>query len=341
MASSLKIYTSGQISNWISKNTKNSIDTLEPTVNINDSRLFPTHLRRLWNTRIQDPETMKKLAATTLVANKTIYGAIIAKFPNWKNQQNPPPTVRSDHFELYKEMMRNMTSDLPFVPAFWSHVHTKLCPQNQHAHFRHGHLVNRSENGLPHSHFQVWHDFQFFDDDVLGELRRGSIKPGDLYSSTDYSSHAGSYQAYSNGTLLRNGVPFKDEDILVVMEDISEVAIVNGSTVLIDELSKMNTDIVFLGWCDGASPNHTPSCIFAYALTRKAARFLVQTFEPCSLSIEELFARACKNDRPADRLTWRLAHSWSYSFNDKYPRHGDKTTGLFHKHRIEHFHLAF
>lgn len=293
--------------------------------------------RKLWNGRIQDPETLKKFAATSIVPNKTVFGAVLTMYPEWDYSSNAAPTSSlGEHDKMYKEGISNLTKELPFKVSFWPYAHTKLCPQNLHSRFRgHGHMANRTENGMAHSHFQLWQDFAFFDYDVIAQYQRGDIKPGELYSSTDYSSHGGLFQAYSNGTLLRNGLPFKDDDILVVMEDISDVAITNANITIIDELTKMNSDVLFLGWCDTKDEMKVPSCVYAYAITRKAASFLVKHFEPCSLLVEETFTKLCKNDAP-NRLSWRLAHSWSHTFNSNYPRHNDHTKGIFHKHLKQH-----
>ena len=70
-----------------------------------------------------------------------------------------------------------------------------------------------------------------------------------------------------------------DSDILVLLEDDAVVAVNNVHQVLLDELSDMSTDHLFLGWCYGR--RYMPMCTHAYAITRPLARRLVEQFDLC------------------------------------------------------------
>ena len=79
-----------------------------------------------------------------------------------------------------------------------------------------------------------------FDNDVLGAIHRP--KPEYITSNT-YSSVSGVFQAASNGSLYKNGIPFLDDDILIVLEDTAERAVEDVTQALKDELSLMSTSI--------------------------------------------------------------------------------------------------
>ena len=82
--------------------------------------------------------------------------------------------------------------------------------------------------------------------------------------------------ATENGTLYKNGVPFLDDDILIVFEDDADIAIKDLENTLREELGMMTTDILYLGWCSGRLARPVPLCMHAYAVTRRGARKMVK-----------------------------------------------------------------
>lgn len=98
-----------------------------------------------------------------------------------------------------------------------------------------------NDRGVAMSHYQIWHDF----------VTQGNKHP----------------QLVS------------DKDILVLLEDDAVIAVQDVKQVLLNELSDMSTDHLFLGWCYGR--RYMPMCTHAYAITRTLARKLVNEFDLC------------------------------------------------------------
>jgi hypothetical protein len=89
------------------------------------------------------------------------------------------------------------------------------------------------------------------------------------------------YQVWHNFVTQGNKNPkmATDQDILVLLEDDAVIAVRNVHHVLHQELSDMNTDHLFLGWCFGR--RYMPMCTHAYAITRVLAKKLVAEFDLC------------------------------------------------------------
>jgi hypothetical protein len=148
------------------------------------------------------------------VPNVTIYGAIItAGGPSTPLQSITDQTNQLKSNSSIAPVMDVMTARmnnvkqlqqlLPFALVEWPPIFTKPCPQ-----FSHGH---KTERGVALAHYQIWLDFVFFDNDVLDAMKRP--KP-EYLSSTPYSSISGKFTAYENGSLYKDGVPFRDDGIV-------------------------------------------------------------------------------------------------------------------------------
>lgn len=286
--------------------------------------------------RLRKKETLEitpdLLGNGNIVPNITVFGAIIMSDAGKQitsatsagtNEIKSDGHTASELAEMRLIHARQQMQLYPFPLVEWPAVFTRPCPQNRHGH--------KTEHGLALAHYQIWLDFIYFDRDVLQALERMEVKE-EGYRSTTFTSTGGEFMAYPNGSLYKNGIPFRDDDILVVLEDDAEIAIVGANTTLIEEFATMNTDLLFLGWCDGRAARPVPLCAHAYALTRKGARKLVHYFEPCGMAVDEQFVILGKNHW----LTYRTAHPWSYEKNyiSTYPVSGDHTKGIIHQKRI-------
>mmetsp|Transcript_2971 Transcript_2971/g.5062 ORF Transcript_2971/g.5062 Transcript_2971/m.5062 type:complete len:462 (+) Transcript_2971:74-1459(+) len=149
---------------------------------------------------------------------------------------------------------QQLVQSFPFKVVKWPSIYSKTCPhfahnQNQ---YREWHGNHRSERGIGLSHMQIWLEFLFFDNDVLD----ARVRPKPEYITSNwYSSISGTFTAVQNGSLYKNGIPYLEEDILLVFDDtvrfISTIepgpipsSAVNLSEVLSHELSHMDTDIL-------------------------------------------------------------------------------------------------
>lgn len=74
----------------------------------------------------------------------------------------------------------------------------------------------------------------------------------------------------------------KDDDIMIVFEDDAVIAVQDVNKVMHRELSTMNTDLLFLGWCYGHK--RMPMCTHAYAVSRKGAKRMIEEWDTCSTS---------------------------------------------------------
>lgn len=254
--------------------------------------------------------------------NITIYGAVMNSDIDILHT-DPKTWTPEMFFEKRLSLMRlqnihNLSLELPFELVHWPAVITRPCPQNRHG--------QKTERGVGLAHYQVWLDFIFFDHDVLKEIPLG-IKG--IYNSTTWSSTSGMFAATEDGSLYKNDKVYRDDDILVIFEDDAESIVTHTNETILEELNEMTTDILYLGWCEGRLARPVPLCTHAYAVTRRGARILVDKYEPCGKAIDEQMVQICKNGW----LTFRSAHSWSYKegLKPEYPRHGDKTFGIFHQ----------
>ena len=125
----------------------------------------------------------------------------------------------------------------------WPPLRVAQCPQDDRE--KHG----SSERGLSWAHYQILLEFIYFDDDVMKEWEKvGGMQKDTVYESNSISSLSSVFTAVaekSGGTststfvgggkgasdvrkkeiaswpsgLYKNGIPFKEDDIMVMLED--------------------------------------------------------------------------------------------------------------------------
>lgn len=264
----------------------------------------------------------------------TVYSAVITSVIN-KNAHNHQRDKKHNSHNSHSSHNTNTTEQestitraqniqilrdvLPVPLTEWPAVFTRPCPT-----FLQGHSTER---GVGMSHYQIWSDFVFFDNDVL--LAREREKP-EYLPGTPYSSISGRFRAYENGTLYKNDVLFSDKDIIMIFEDDVESVIDELNTTLAEELIAMNTDVLFLGWCEGRMAKPVPLCAHAYAITRAGAKKLMKYYEPCGKAVDEQFVMMAKNGW----ISYRRANPWSYkSFRKDYVMIDRKTDGIFRQNK--------
>jgi len=126
--------------------------------------------------------------------------------------------------------------------------------------------------------------------------------------------------------LYKDGIPFRDDDLLVILEDDAEIAIKDISNTLIEEFNDMkDIDLLYLGWCEGRTARPIPLCTHAYAITRKGAKSLIKHFEPCGLAYDWQLVTYIRNKW----LTYRSAHHYSFGNNYKQGYKNSNTRGIF------------
>lgn len=192
------------------------------------------------------------------IFNKTAYAAIISTGCNGlSNALN------------YDEALGGFP--VPF--RIWSAIQTKSCP-----HFLRGSHRNEKGHGL--SHLQALMDFYFFDNDVDEARFR---KNPEYIASTTYSSVSGNFQSFANGTLFKNDVEYKMDDLLIVFEDKATMNITliekNFWASFADELSRFQEDIFIFGNCK--TQDKLELCMTAYAISRHGAKVVSQYFDLC------------------------------------------------------------
>jgi hypothetical protein len=297
------------------------------------------------------PFDVNKLGTDKFIFNRTVFGAIIMSdygegnrdiagnevaekkskennFTDNFTSLNGSSNTSMSAVKLSAIRSKNalkMIGQLPFPVTHWPPVFTKACPFTKHQH--------RTERGLVYAHYQIWLEFVFFDHDVLQNLARKQFKG--LYKSTAWSSRSGAFMAAENGSLYKNGLPFYEDDMIVIFEDDADIAVSNVVGAMRDELSNMTTDLLYLGWCEGRLAKPVPLCTQAYAMTRRGARKAIEYFEPCGLALDEQFVIWAKNNM----ITWRRAFDANYinRFNDDYPQARDTTKGIFHQKSMGSF----
>lgn len=278
---------------------------------------------------------------SSFVQNKTIYGAIIMTDYSEKHQVSSKKKRlrcfrafrakycrRDKNAELSAERSRSsreMIAQLPFPVIHWPPVFSKSCPYVPKQH--------QSERGLLYAHLQIWLDFVYFDHDV--RIKGIEKKVNGTYEN-EYSGYVnGTFMASENGTLYKNGSPYPDENVLVVFEDDSEIAVLDLHDSLRIEFTKMSTDLLFLGWCRGYFAKNIPLCTHAYALTMEGARKAIKHIEPCGGALDEQFVTMVRNKW----ITYRQAFSTSYKGKDNawYSNNSDNTFGIFHQKSLGSF----
>eukprot|EP01039_Chlorochromonas_danica_P002643 gene2643-2887_t len=236
---------------------------------------------------------------------RTLYAALLHLPPP------PPPSATSSsmhrldedshfHHQHHHHPSRatgsgsEMQAIIPAPLRPWPFIEMKPCPQyslhpsssssSSSGSPATGHRLSDTGHGL--SHFQIWTDFVFFDLDVL-EAR---VRPTPEYvASTTYSSVSGHFQAFPNGTLTKNGVPYLEDDLLVVLEDNLVLNISHAHSVEQDLrevfLSLKDVDVVWLTSCPPLALQDG-ICNYAYAATRRAYRSIIEHFDICGRSLE-------------------------------------------------------
>lgn len=215
------------------KNQSNRSYSLEdePKNSLRASKQEETeNTRQLTNAMILSyPDT----GTSTYLTNRTVHGALIPYCEHHNLDTINPYHCHNTSF--YAE-------SLPFPLVLWPIVSTTYCPYYSIE----GSPDHHHEHGLGLSHLQVWLEFVFYDLDVLDGLTR---EPPEYLENIYHTSISGHFQAFDNGTLQKNHVPYQDNDILVIIEDI---AYWNATKENLDLLYSMlnhlqGEDIVLLG----------------------------------------------------------------------------------------------
>lgn len=91
-------------------------------------------------------------------------------------------------------------------------------------------------------------------------------------------------------------------DIGVIFEDDSWPSTPESLTLMHNELKNMKGDILYLGWCNNVvDVNYIPpQCAHAYAITRRAAKHLLQNFDQCDMAVDNVIS--------GSNLEWSLAN---------------------------------
>ena len=266
-----------------------------------------------------------KQGVVGLIPKISLHGAIIMSDRGTDNPNDTPEQTEKKQRLISARLhsVHKLMSELPFPLSEWAAVFTDPCPLYPGGH--------KTERGLIWAHYRIFREFAYFDPVVLSQIPNyvQGQKVNELNHSI--SSSDGVYVAYQNGSLYKNGIPFLDEDIITIFEDDAESAINGLNTTILEEFSQMNTDLLFLGWCDGRMARPVPLCAHAYAVTRRGARKLTQFLEPCGRALDEQFVIFGKNNF----ITWRKAFGHSYKdLNEKYKNlYGEKTYGIFHQNK--------
>jgi hypothetical protein len=292
------------------------------------------------------------LGTRELVPNITIYGSIImtdylkelssiVEAAGLKNETVSPKVAIAAL--RGKRVREGALREIPFPVVEWPPLRVSQCPQDDRE--KHG----SSERGLSWAHYQILLEFIYFDYDVMKEWEKpGGMQNDTIYESNPFSSISSVFTAVAPKSgettklvagsgvaeerlkevqswppgLYKNGIPFKDDDIMVMLEDDVVVAIKDVQGTLKEEFQDMQgTDLLYLGWCEGRLARPIPLCSHAYAVTRRGARKIVKHFEPCGLAYDWQFVTMIRNKW----LTYRQAHKFSYENNYK-PNFGNAFT---------------
>jgi len=274
--------------------------------------------------------------------------------------QNITPPHKALLATQRRAKMHEIGLQLPFPLVEWPPIRSKQCPGDNRV--QHG----SAERGVSLAHYQILLDFIYFDYDVSKEYNApGGMRSDSVYVGNDYSAVSAKFAAVgpksSDGKstltktatskatgsatsastaaaqdeawyrdqppgLYKNGVLFRDDDIIIIFEDDVEIAINGLDSTLREELNDMaTTDLLFLGWCEGRLARPVPLCAHAYAITRRGARQLVKHFEPCGLAYDWQLVTIIRNKW----LTYRTAHPYSYNNNYREGFWSGATRGIF------------
>jgi hypothetical protein len=263
---------------------------------------------------------------------------------------------------------RELQKELPFPVAEWPGVFTTRCPQKVNQ------LQHKTERGVAMAHYQIWHDFQYFDPMILNATEHqdnqsefyqplskiipllpswvdNEIKLAVLQNenfkawTSEDGTFIGMYKDNGNGKgkgeimLFKNAVRYRDTDVITILEDDADISTSNNITdVLYEEISyhilEKKKDALWLGWCEGRKAWPVPLCLHSYVLSRRGARIASANFEICGLAVDEQLVKMCKNNL----LQYDRARTFSYRPSNKnYPQPKDNTKGIFHQKRMGSF----
>ena len=234
------------------------------------------------------------------LANKTIYGALIH-------------TVRDKVANAIQKKYYDSRRP-PFPLAAWPYTRVKSCPgRNGRAPW-----LTDEEKSMATAHMQAWLEFTFFDHDVLKARERGAHSNGPYYS-TWYSSNSGNYTLAADGSLHKHGLPFLETDVMVMIEDSAEIALLDErvtAAIMTAVADIGSADLLFLGRCEAdrlkrdkktassssSNMSSTVMCSNAYAITRRGARQLIAHYDPCGRTLDELMESLLQRDVLAHRV---------------------------------------
>jgi hypothetical protein len=213
-------------------------------------------------------------------------GAMILTDPKLAPVFAPKSSGEENDQTVYAERRveygRATAATMPFPVAFYWSVYAPDCPGRTF-----GRKNSVHARGVALSHFQIWADF------ARGGERIFLAKPNKR----------------GDDDKQNRSVNRSSSDVLVILEDDAEVSVKNLTAVLAVELANMNTDLLYLGWCETRISSF-PMCTHAYALTREGARKLVSHFDICSKLPIDLQLEALSKD---NIFTLRLAFPQSYT----------------------------
>jgi len=209
-------------------------------------------------------------------ADHNIYSAIISTDPKMarimgRDFHKVPQGVDgtpANNANKRMEHAKAMTAQLPFPVETWRSIYTQNCPKRK---------TKGNDRGVMLAHYQVWQAWDY----QTRELQRSGL---------------------GNSSITNN------KDLLIIFEDDANIAVKNVTAALHTELSNMNTDILFLGWCYGR--RGIPMCLHAYALTRDVVQKLVQRWDSCSNEAIDGQLKNLASERGL--FSWRKAAESSY-----------------------------
>jgi hypothetical protein len=212
---------------------------------------------KLQNGALQSPQI--DFGSSQLVVNRTVYAGVIVSdkksiINTIYSMQNNVSTTIDRLLDKRRESVKALVEQLPLSVLQWAPINTKPCPH--YGHSSHG----RYERGTGLAHLQIWLEFLFFDLDVIDAMNRPTPE---YITSNSYSSVSGVFTAYPNRSLYKNGIPFLDDDVMLIFEDSALVvpfqtekgtAPANESVGkeylqknLVEALKNISTDILSLG----------------------------------------------------------------------------------------------
>lgn len=242
------------------------------------------------------------VGTSELFSGKTVFGCLLK---TWDTKELFPVQLRSFINESNIYMIRGTLFDnlKPLPMLQWPAIEFRPCP-----HFQHN-IGHRNEKGHCASHSQIWLEFVFFDQDILEARYR--YKP-EYLTSTAFSSVSGTFQVKEDGALIKNNIPYLDDDLMFIFEDGIQVAPhFNISGLMADIQAAEPFDVLPLMNCSNirqqnmvntvlSSRSHSHGkhnineeaqlsssmCLAAYVIKRKAAKLLSRIVDVCGKRVE-------------------------------------------------------